>query len=63
MSHAGTCPPGKQLVNCLVPPCQNAKCEANPGARCENNYCGGCNADFYVNNKKVNCNGMKHRIF
>ncbi|XP_028413435.1 papilin-like [Dendronephthya gigantea] len=54
----GACPPGQQFVNCLVPPCQNAKCQAYPGARCKNNYCGGCNADFYVNDKKVECNDL-----
>jgi uncharacterized membrane protein len=38
-------------VNCFVAPCQFAKCPNYPGAKCFNDYCGGCNARwFLVNN-------------
>ncbi|XP_028413436.1 uncharacterized protein ZC84.1-like [Dendronephthya gigantea] len=49
------CPYNKPLHYCVIPPCQNAKCSLYPGAKCVNNYCGGCNADFYLGDVKVNC--------
>ncbi|CAB4012316.1 neurogenic locus notch homolog 3-like isoform X1 [Paramuricea clavata] len=51
----GNCPPDKPRHYCLIPPCLNAKCPAYPDAKCVDNYCGGCNADFYVGDTKVNC--------
>lgn len=32
------------------------QCPAFPAATCEANYCGGCNADWFVNGHKVDCN-------
>ncbi|XP_065315536.1 kielin/chordin-like protein [Gordionus sp. m RMFG-2023] len=52
------CPPDKPIVNCLVDPCKFAKCPANPKAKCRSNFCGGCNADFYLNNKKISCSNL-----
>ncbi|XP_078001185.1 uncharacterized protein LOC144453723 isoform X3 [Glandiceps talaboti] len=50
------CPDGSTMYNCLVDPCQVTECPANPDARCEANYCGGCNAEFFDEyNMKVSC--------
>lgn len=46
----------QSTVNCFVDPCSVEKCPAFPHATCVSNYCGGCNAEFYVKGKKVNCN-------
>lgn len=43
------------VAQCLVDPCQHAKCEAHPDATCKANYCGGCHAEFYKHGKKVDC--------
>ncbi|XP_030844633.1 scavenger receptor cysteine-rich protein isoform X5 [Strongylocentrotus purpuratus] len=43
------------IVNCLVNPCDVSVCSAYPDAECRSNYCGGCNADFYVDDVQVNC--------
>ncbi|XP_030852499.1 tenascin-like [Strongylocentrotus purpuratus] len=43
------------IVNCFVNPCDYSVCSANPDAECRSNYCGGCNADFYVDDVQVNC--------
>ena len=37
------CPP-ENIVNCFVDPCRYATCPGIQGAKCESNYCGGCNA-------------------
>ncbi|CAF2498928.1 unnamed protein product [Rotaria sp. Silwood2] len=42
-------------VNCFVDPCGFAKCNKHSDAVCRANYCGGCHAWFYVNNKRVQC--------
>ncbi|CAH1246656.1 Hypp7762 [Branchiostoma lanceolatum] len=53
---ATPCPPGVSQVNCFTDPCASATCDAHPGATCEANYCGGCNAIFFdSNNNEVNC--------
>eukprot|EP00210_Caulerpa_lentillifera_P002684 g2564.t1 len=49
------CPYGLPLVQCFADPCQVTKCEAYPYAECRSNYCGGCNAEFFVNGRKVDC--------
>ena len=49
------CPPSKPIVYCKVNPCQVNKCAKYPDAICKPNYCGGCNADFYLNGEKVDC--------
>ncbi|CAL1545074.1 unnamed protein product [Lymnaea stagnalis] len=46
----GTCTLG--IVNCFVEPCRFSKC-AVEGATCGDDYCGGCNARWYVGGKEV----------
>ncbi|XP_072014296.1 uncharacterized protein [Amphiura filiformis] len=48
-----SCPSGVPVVDCFLDPCQFTRCSAYPNARCVSNYCGGCNADFYVNDVKL----------
>ena len=36
-------------------PCTTAKCPKYPDAECVSNYCGGCNAEFFDGDKKVDC--------
>lgn len=56
----GTCPCkapcDKDIVNCVDDPCRTATCEKFPEAKCVANFCGGCNAEFFVDGKKVDCN-------
>nr|KAI8760375.1 hypothetical protein BgiMline_007528 [Biomphalaria glabrata] len=40
------------IVNCFVRPCQFAQCSVS-GAVCMDDYCGGCNARWYVGNTEV----------
>lgn len=40
------CGDGSQPFNCFVDPCQFASCAS--GGTCFSNYCGGCNAEFYL---------------
>ena len=42
-------------VNCFVDPCFVSECTSNPDADCEANYCGGCWADYYLNDDLINC--------
>ncbi|KAK3580546.1 hypothetical protein CHS0354_009502 [Potamilus streckersoni] len=49
------CPDGSSPVQCLINPCVVTDCPAFPNATCLANYCGGCNADFFVNGQKVEC--------
>ncbi|CAH1271435.1 FCGBP [Branchiostoma lanceolatum] len=52
------CPPGVDMVYCLVDPCEGTPCPAYPDAICIANYCGGCNAVFYDDqDQKVDCYG------
>merc|ERR1712110_441299 len=44
-----------QQVYCFVDPCAFAKCEKHPEAVCKSNYCGGCNAWFYIRDERVSC--------
>ena len=44
----GGCPDGSKPVNCLKDPCRFATCTYFPEATCEADYCGGCNARFFV---------------
>ena len=39
------CPDGTPMVSCFSDPC--GECPNYPNARCEANYCGGCNAIYY----------------
>ncbi|XP_077979849.1 uncharacterized protein LOC144435157 [Glandiceps talaboti] len=53
-----TCPDGSTPVQCIIDPCAIASCEAYPEAECRSNYCGGCNAEFYIAGRKVECDGV-----
>ena len=44
----GGCPDGSEPVNCKVNPCRVTTCTYFPEATCEADYCGGCNARFFV---------------
>ena len=52
MMSAG-CPDGSQPVICLVDPCEYASCPAITSATCVADYCGGCNARWYVKDLEV----------
>ncbi|XP_031548949.1 uncharacterized protein LOC116286537 [Actinia tenebrosa] len=41
------CPDGSPLFKCFANPCEVMSCPAYPNNRCQSNYCGGCNAEFY----------------
>jgi hypothetical protein len=47
------CPNCTRPVSCLIDPCTVGNCLAYPGARCEADYCGGCNARFYTGDVEV----------
>lgn len=47
------CPPGVPQAACFAPPCQFAKCPGVPGAVCVESFCGGCNAIFFLNGKRL----------
>ena len=47
------CPPDKPLVNCIVDPCMFAMCSNHPNAVCVADYCGGCNARFFIGKIEV----------
>ncbi|XP_065188586.1 uncharacterized protein LOC135819326 [Sycon ciliatum] len=49
------CPRYTPVVACLVDPCRFNKCPRYPQARCVASYCGNCQANFFVNGRKVNC--------
>ena len=49
------CPRGVPIVNCLRNPCEYTTCRRYPQAKCKANYCGGCNAIFYVGERIVEC--------
>jgi len=43
------CPPGTPIVHCVAEPCSVSPCPLAPsGSYCVNNYCGGCNAEWYT---------------
>ncbi len=43
-----TCPPGVREFTCLVDPCLLTECLPHPTAVCIPDFCGGCNARFYL---------------
>jgi len=50
------CPRNKPRVQCAVNPCTRAFCARYPRAQCVPDYCGGCNAHFYLGGKRItNC--------
>ncbi|CAF0780371.1 unnamed protein product [Brachionus calyciflorus] len=53
------CPPGVPIAMCFADPCAMAAtkgCAAYPKAICKSNFCGGCNAEWFFNGTKVDCN-------
>ena len=42
-------------VSCFADPCSVSECTSNPDAECVANYCGGCWADYYLNDELINC--------
>ena len=48
-----TCPDGSEPVNCFADPCQDATCASFPEATCQSDFCGGCNARFFVRRREV----------
>jgi len=54
--RCGRCPRNKPTVQCAENPCSTAYCARFPRAQCIPNYCGGCNAHFYLGGKQIqNC--------
>ena len=53
LSSDMSCDPDTERFNCLFNPCDNAYCPNIPDANCLPDYCGGCNARFYVNSVEV----------
>lgn len=49
------CPVGVPIVACRTDPCKQASCSAYPNAKCVANFCGSCNAEFYLTSRKVDC--------
>ena len=47
------CPDGSLPMNCLVDPCQYANCSALLAATCQAEYCGGCNARWFIKDIEV----------
>jgi len=47
----------ENIVNCFAQPCGVTTCDAYPEAVCEDDYCGGCNARFYLLNEKEGTKG------
>ena len=52
---SGDCPPGVPELSCYIDPCADATCRKYPAATCRPNFCGGCNAEFFVNDIKLDC--------
>ncbi|NQU68834.1 MAG: hypothetical protein HQ510_12900 [Candidatus Marinimicrobia bacterium] len=42
-------------VYCFIDPCEVTACEYYPDAECVSDYCGGCYANFYVDDELVDC--------
>lgn len=47
------CPEGSHYWPCLFNPCYFSFCPNFPDARCEADYCDGCNARWYVGKTEV----------
>ena len=58
---AATCPNCTRPVNCKVDPCTVSSCPAHPGAVCEADYCGGCNARYYLE-RTIVVDGRKQHV-
>ena len=55
-SFLAGCPRGEVLVNCLVDPCRFASLSNFLKVECQGDYCGGCNARFFLGTKEVTKN-------
>ena len=42
-------------LDCFVDPCSVSNCYSYPEAECVANYCGGCWADYYLDNELIQC--------
>ena len=45
---APTCPNGTQMVDCVADPCNVTECPLHPDALCYSDFCGDCNARFFL---------------
>lgn len=54
------CTGGKEMVQCFVDPCEAATaCNDETAVRCEPNYCGGCNAEYFNDRDERVCAGPR----
>lgn len=49
------CADGKSPVKCIIPPCKFAKRPCAEAKKCINNFCGGCNAEWFDKNRLPAC--------
>ena len=49
------------IVACSYNPCAQLYCKDNGNATCRENFCGGCNAEFYLQDQKIQCGEYIHR--
>ncbi|XP_070544252.1 SCO-spondin-like [Ptychodera flava] len=54
------CSNGERAWNCAKNPCDGVTCSAYPDAVCKPNMCGGCKAEFWRNDEKVECEISKN---
>ncbi|CAH1246674.1 KCP [Branchiostoma lanceolatum] len=55
------CPDNQRAFHCPKNPCDDVTCPDYPEARCFPSICGGCKAEFFIEQgKKVQCNVMKN---
>ena len=40
-------------MDCFIDPCEVATCPGAPYATCKSNYCGGCNARFFIGDEDI----------
>lgn len=52
-SHRCNCQPDQSAVECLVDPCRNATCAAQPDAKCRARRCDSCVAEFVALNGTI----------
>jgi hypothetical protein len=58
------CGPGVELTSCFIDPCMlpgERVCRGFLNAECRANYCGGCFAEWYLNNVRVDCGETSER--
>ena len=46
------------IVKCTYSPCAQLLCNDNVNATCRENFCGGCNAEFYLGEEKIECSKL-----